>query len=516
MADQGRNTYLDDVLANQERLESDLRSKGYAGSNTGVQRSEKMDKRERAAAKPTPPSVSSGPYPPPQAPAGMPEPMPPAASMPAPALAPAPGGGGPGRPRAARLERFAAEADAGRGIGPAPANSVEVRVTGIGRFKTVLVPPNAFVVHTRRGESKPRHIGLGVSFRYRPATDSFLVVPGAMQTILMNAFCICSELQGILVQAYVQWIIEDFGTAYRKLDFSDPEDPMRLVNLQLCEQAEAAIKDKVATMSVHEVLSDRQPIIEELTARLRGVAEGAGQAEDGLGLRIVTVQIKEAVVSSKTLWENLQKPFRSEQGRLAALAELAADSVITDSRMAESRKQETRRLSDERELSELRALNAAREFDRDSSEQARRDEQSQTNARKAADEAHRTRLHTLALERDRHEQESVMARLRLEEEQELSRMRLEAELAATRARHAADHDRLLMELERERVRAEIANARSAAALQAELIGRLPQIVENLPTPSEYKAVTVGGTDAGTLAGIVAQVSAVLGAMKNEE
>jgi regulator of protease activity HflC (stomatin/prohibitin superfamily) len=355
-----------------------------------------------------------------------------------------------------------------------------------------------------------------VSFRYRPATDSFLVVPGAMQTILMNAFCICSELQGILVQAYVQWIIEDFGVAYRKLDFSDPEDPMRLVNLQLREQAEAAIKDKVATMSVHEVLSDRQPIIEELTSRLRGVAEGAGEAEAGLGLRIVTVQIKEAVVSSKTLWENLQKPFRSEQGRLAALATLAAESVITDSRMAEARKQETRRLSDERELSELRALNGAREFDRDTSEQSRRDEQTQTNARKAADEAHRTRLHTLALERERHEQESVMARLRLEEEQELSRLRLEAELAQTRARHTAEHERQLMELERERVRAEIANARSAAALQAELIGRLPQIVEKLPAPSEYKAVSVGGVDSGSLAGIVAQVSAVLGAMKSEE
>jgi hypothetical protein len=423
----------------------------------------------------------------------------------------------PGTPRgrAARLERFAAEVDGGRGGGSSAAG-VEVRITGVGRWKTVLVPPNAFVVHTRRGEDKPRHIGLGVSFRYRPATDSFLVVPGAMQTILMNAYSICGELQGILVQAYVQWIIEDFGVAYRKLDFSDPEDPMRLVNLQLREQAEAAIKDKVATMSVHEVLSDRQPIIEELTARLRGVAEGAGEAEAGLGLRIVTVQIKEAVVSSKTLWENLQKPFRSEQGRLAALAELAADGAVTESRMVEARKQETRRLADERELSELRAGNAAREFDRDSAEQARRDELSQDNARKAAEEAHRTRLQTLALERERHEQESVMARLRLEEEQELSRLRLEAELAAARARHVAEHERQVMELERERVRAEIANARSAAALQAELIGRLPQIVEKLPAPSEYKAVTVGGGDAGSLAGIVAQVSAVLSALKAGE
>ncbi|NUR61278.1 MAG: hypothetical protein HOV87_21845, partial [Catenulispora sp.] len=431
-------------------------------------------------------------------------------------------------------ERFAAEADAGRGAHPGGpggsggTNAVEVRITGVGRWKTVLVPPNAFVVHTRRGEDQPRHLGVGVSFRYRPATDSFLVVPGAMQTILLNAFCICSELQGVLVQAYVQWIIEDFGTAYRKLDFSDPEDPMRLVNVQLREQAEAAIKDKVATMSVHEVLSDRQPIIEELTARLRGVAEGTGgsgastsgarngEEDRGLGLRIVTVQIKEAVVSSKTLWENLQKPFRSEQGRLAALAELAAEGAITESRMAESRRQETRRLADERDLAELRATTAAHEFDRDSREQARRDERTQENARTAADTAHQTRLHALALERERHEQESVMARLRLEEEQELARMRLEAELAAVRARHAAEHERQLLELERERVRSEIANARTTTALQAELIGALPEIVEKLPAPSEYKAVTVGGADGASLAGIVAQLSAVVSALKTTQ
>ncbi len=510
MSDQGRNTYLDDVLANQERLESDLRSRGFAGSNSGSNAGSNSGSSgsdaggggsgRMAAAAPAAPAPS----------------MPPPAPAPSVARSAVGGSAAPSRGRTGRLERFAADTDASRGFQPpgaAPANGVEVRITGVGRWKTVLVPPNAFVVHTRRGESRPRHIGLGMSFRYRPATDSFLVVPGAMQTILMNAFCICSELQGILVQAIVQWAIEDFGTAYRKLDFSDPEDPMRLVNLQLREQAEAAIKDKVATMSVHEVLSDRQPIIEELTARLRAVAEGSGEAEAGLGLRIVTVQIKEAVVSSKTLWENLQKPFRSEQGRLAALAELAAESVVTDSRMGEARKQETRRLSDERGLSELRAQNAARDFDREAGEQARRDEQSQGNARKAAEEAHRTRLAALALERERHEQESAMARLRLAEEQELSRLRLEAELAAVRARHAADHDRQLLELERERVRAEIANARSAAALQSELIGRLPEIVENLPTPSEYKAVTVGGADAGSLAGIVAQVSAVLSALK---
>jgi hypothetical protein len=74
-----------------------------------------------------------------------------------------------------------------------------------------------------------------------------------------------------------------------------PSSP--LVNLQLKEQAEAAIKDKVSTMNVNDVLSDKQPIIEELTARLRAVAEREGDTDQGLGLRIVTVPIKEAVVA---------------------------------------------------------------------------------------------------------------------------------------------------------------------------------------------------------------------------
>src|SRR6187200_1715139 len=76
-----------------------------------------------------------------------------------------------------------------RTAGGAPStgsNGVEVRVTGFWRWKNVVVPPNAYVVHTRRGHAEPLHLGLGVSFRYDPVTDAFLLVPSAMQTILIN------------------------------------------------------------------------------------------------------------------------------------------------------------------------------------------------------------------------------------------------------------------------------------------------------------------------------------------
>jgi hypothetical protein len=355
----------------------------------------------------------------------------------------------------------------------APANAVDVRITGFGRWKTVLVPPNAFVVHTRRGSADPVHIGLGISFRYNPFKDSFLVVPGTMQTILLNAYCICRELQGVVVQAYVQWIVQDIAIAYQKLDFGDASDPMRLVNLQLKEQAEAAIKDKVATMGVHEVLSDKQPIIEELTARLRDVAEG------GLGLRIVTVQIKEAVVSSTRLWENLQKPFRSEQNQLARLAELAADEVIA----------------------QREALN-----------ELKRGEREQEDARKIAAQRDETQRHAIGLEQERHAQEVEIGRLRAELEQMLAQLRLEAELATAKARAESAHAIALLDIERTRLHQEISNEQTPAGLQARLISNLPGIVSHLPKPAELRSVTLSG-DTSTLLGVVAQVKALIDAVR---
>ena len=121
--------------------------------------------------------------------------------------------------------------------------AVPTRMTGMLWWRSVVVPPNAYVVHTRRGQAEPVTIGLGKSFRFNPRTDAYLAVPSAPQTLVINARCICKERQGLLVQAYLQWTIDDFATAYRTLDFSDPVDPMQVVNVQLQEQAEATIKD---------------------------------------------------------------------------------------------------------------------------------------------------------------------------------------------------------------------------------------------------------------------------------
>lgn len=367
-------------------------------------------------------------------------------------------------------------------------NGVEVRITGFWRWKNVVVPPNAYVVHTRRGHAEPLHLGLGVSFRYDPVTDAFLVVPSAMQTILINANCICKERQGVLVQGYVQWIIDDFRTAYRKLDFTDTLDPMRLVNIQLREQAEAAIKDVVATMGIDSVLSDKQPIIKELTARLRHVAEGEGDNK-GLGLRIVTVQIKEAVVSSPTVWEMLQRPFRAERSKEARLAELTQEALVR-TREGEARKEsEAERIAVESEVARRQAEAEAETFDRSQGERVRR-------ARTEAE----TLAQTMAHEKEKAQREAELRRMSIEQELIEEGMRLEAQ---NRQSHK--------ELEFEALRRKIANEITEGAVQLKLIESLPGIAEKMPKPDELKTFSIGGQDA--LAGLIGGLLRTLEALR---
>ncbi len=208
---------------------------------------------------------------------------------------------------------------------------VPIRETGFGFWKRIIVPPNAYVVHTRMKRKKPVTLGLGLSFGFNPYKDSYIIVPAAMQTIGVVANCISMEKQGINVLAYVQWQIDDFSIAYKKLDFSNINDPLGIVNAQLREQAEAAIKDKISTMSVEDVLTDKAPIIEELTNRLSEVAEESSKNDEGdhgLGIKIVTVQLREALVSSTRLWEDLQAPFRHQQDKNARLSQLSIQNDI--------------------------------------------------------------------------------------------------------------------------------------------------------------------------------------------
>jgi hypothetical protein len=396
--------------------------------------------------------------------------------------------------------------------------AIDFRITGFWRWKTVVVPPNVYVVHTRRGQVEPLHMGLGISFSYNPYTDAFLVIPAAVQTLLISAKCICAERQGVLVQAYVQWMVDDLRTAYRKLDFSDLSDPVRIVNIQLREQAEAAIKDKVAMMSIDDILSDKQPIIEELTLRLREVAEGnrEGNSTTGLGLKIVTVQIKEAVVSSTRLWENLQKPFRAQREKEARLAELEAHHAIARLELENRQAHQTAELETTRRLDELRAQVQREAYDREQSERVRRHRLEQETEQQALTERAATEKTRRLAEEDLAVQQHQLEALHIAREQEtiarqleLERIRAELErlrLSLLIERENLEHQARLGREEREVVvlgrRRAVENELSEAHVAAQLIARLPEIAAAMPQPEELRAITVGGEGAASLTGLL--------------
>ena len=313
---------------------------------------------------------------------------------------------------------------------------LQVRETGFWIWRRIIVPPNAYVVHTRMGKKEPVTIGLGISFRYNPYTDAYLVVPAAMQTIGVVANCISKEKQGINVLAYVQWQIDDFAVAYRKLDFSDARDPLGIVNAQLREQAEAAIKDKIATMSVEEVLTDKEPVIEELTTRLKAVAEGRKQGEatdEGLGIKIVTVQIKEAYVSSQRLWENLQAPFRNEKSKIARISHLQTQDEIRKSELETHQEAETREAETRVEIERIKESKETEAVQIRLSEESTRFTRAQEAAREKITLEEETTLtareseQRLAIQAAQAEQEQAVERTRVETEAEASQKTLHVE-----------------------------------------------------------------------------------------
>ncbi|NJR12634.1 hypothetical protein HC776_01770 [bacterium] len=267
------------------------------------------------------------------------------------------------------------------------------------------------------------------------------MVPAAMQTIGIVANSISREKQGVNILAYVQWQISDFATAYRKLDLSDPRDPLGIVNAQLREQAEAAIKDKIATMSVEDVLTDKAPIIEELTRRLSEVSQGRYQREsgsdtEGLGIKIVTVQIKEARVSSQRLWENLQAPYRHEQEKEARLSYLQMQEQIRSRELTTRQLTETSEAETQVEIERIKQSKQTEGLQLRLTEEEKRYAQEQTTARQRIQlQEETTRVseeskRRLEIERARLEQEARLAALERQQQEAIARARTEAEAEA--------------------------------------------------------------------------------------
>jgi hypothetical protein len=255
-------------------------------------------------------------------------------------------------------------------------------------------------------------------------------------------------------------------------------------------------------MSIDAVLSDKQPIIEELTHRLRAVAEGSheGATTSGLGLKIVTVQIKEAVVSSTRLWENLQKPFRAQRERVARMAELEAQQAVARQELLDRQARETAELEYTRRLAELKA----------EQERAAVAEWAATDkARKAAEQELALRQFELETQRRAAELATVQGQVELDRARaEQERLRGGAAVELENFVHQAQAARSERDVELAKARRAVENDLSEPHVRAQLIARLPEVAAALPKPEELRTVSITsdqGAGGNALVGFLASV-----------
>ncbi len=395
---------------------------------------------------------------------------------------------------------------------------IKVKTTGI-LFKKVIVPPNVYVVHTRFGKKEPVTLGLGMSFNFNPKKDSYLIVPAAMQTIGVVANCITKEKQGINVLAYVQWQIEDFSVAYKKLDFSDSKDPLAITNAQLREQAEAAIKDKIATMSVEEVLTDKAPIIEELTNRLKAVAEGesdgVGNKQEGLGIKIITVQIREAIVSSTTLWEYLQAHFRNEEKKKASISAIEMENEIQKKELETKKEKETREAEINMEIEQIKQKKETEMIELKYKEEIIRYKKEQDalqyrqkleeeakiikmeSEKRIKEKEQEIRIKNYEIEKELNKKETELKISSQKNLEELEKLKIEAQLLKEKLQN--EHENLIMETKNNlqlkykeellkiiKLKQEINNMLSTNVILNELVEKLPEIASKMPQVKELK------------------------------
>lgn len=182
----------------------------------------------------------------------------------------------------------------------------------------VTIAPNEYVVHTRLGKIKNQ--GLGKTFLLWPLVDSFIKFSITPRKINFYADNITQEKQGVGIDGFLIWSIEDGEKAYKKIGSSDSES-LDSLSLQLIDISVSIARNAISNMNLDEVLTNREVLVDKLSAQLSAIIAD-------WGLKIETIEIKEVRILSETLFESMQAPFRNEQLKHAEHSRLEAKQSI--------------------------------------------------------------------------------------------------------------------------------------------------------------------------------------------
>ena len=220
-------------------------------------------------------------------------------------------------------------------------------------FGYIVANPAEFLIHQRFG--KIRHQGRGISVFCLPVIDRYYRIPSSTHGLTFAADQITAENQGVDVSGFAIWKISDPEKTSQNFDFTDVNQAVHTIAVNLKDVVESAIRHQVAKMTIEDVLRKRGSIILQLKQELAYIAEQ-------WGLTIETIEIKNVQIMSAQLFANMQARFRDEVRLTSETSGLETEREIAERRAAQREQlavteQEFKRKESERKA-ELDALNA--------------------------------------------------------------------------------------------------------------------------------------------------------------
>lgn len=205
--------------------------------------------------------------------------------------------------------------------------------------------PAQYGVARRFGRVRKR--GPGISALILPVIDRWEIVPCSSNRITFCAEQITAENQGVQVNGFAVWKISDPGRAGQCYDFEDEKGAVTALGENLRDVVESAIRHRVANMPMEEVLRKRGSIILQLK-------EETAYMASQWGVTIETVEIREVLILSATLFEQMQADYRNAMRLKSETSTLETEKSI-----------EERKLAQEEEMALLRQQARKRDLERD-------------------------------------------------------------------------------------------------------------------------------------------------------
>jgi regulator of protease activity HflC (stomatin/prohibitin superfamily) len=151
----------------------------------------------------------------------------------------------------------------------------------------------------RNGEQIKK--GIGLSTWIMPG-DQAITFPSQLNQVNFNALQVTSEMQGVEVAGMIIWSIyrEEDGPfkCYKSFGVDLQQPVPKVANDKLQSMAVSIVRDRIANMTIDEILKNRQKLRD-------GVKSEIQKLLTGWGMWLETCEIQDVKISSGSLFKNL-------------------------------------------------------------------------------------------------------------------------------------------------------------------------------------------------------------------